>query len=108
MLRSAWRNTVTLDGVRFEPELCRALLRGYFSVAKSFLTKNDSEFIYDSIRLIAYELGVRFFSDYLEGNVYFKVKDREQNLRRALVQFRMTESIESQAQALLAIIRDAK
>ena len=96
------------DEVRFEPELCQALLRGYFSVAKRFLTKNDSEFIYDSIRLIAYELGVRFFSDYLEGDVYFKVKDREQNLRRALVQFRLTESIESQAKALLAIIRDAK
>jgi hypothetical protein len=96
------------DEVRFEPDLCQALLRGYFSVAKSFLTKNDSDFIYDSIRLIAYELGVRFFSDYLEGDVYFKVKDREQNLRRALVQFRLTESVESQAKALLAIIRDAK
>ena len=94
--------------VRFEPELCRALLRGYFSVAKNFLTENDFEFIYDSIRLIAYELGVRFFSDYLEGDVYFKVKDREQNLRRALVQFRLVESIESQAGDLRAVIRDAK
>jgi Ser/Thr protein kinase RdoA (MazF antagonist) len=98
----------TPDGVRFEPELCRALLRGYFSVAGGFLTKYDYEFIYDSIRLVAYELGVRFFADYLEGDVYFKVKDREHNLRRALVQFRLVESIESQAQALRAIIREAK
>ncbi len=94
--------------MRFEPELCRALLRGYFSVAKGFLTRHDYEFIYDSIRLVAYELGVRFFSDYLEGDVYFKVKDREHNLRRALVQFRLVESIESQAQALRAIISEAK
>jgi len=98
----------TPDKVRFEPELCRAVLRGYFSVAKGFLTENDFEFIYDSIRLIAYELGVRFFSDYLDGDVYFKVKDREQNLRRALVQFRLVESIESQAGDLRAIIREAK
>ena len=96
------------DEVRFEPELCRALLRGYFSVARGFLTENDFEFIYDSIRLIAYELGVRFFSDYLEGDVYFKVKDREQNLRRALIQFRLVESIESQAGDLRAVIREAK
>ena len=95
------------DEVRFEPELCRALLRGYVSMAKGFLTGNDFEFIYDSIRLIAYELGVRFFTDYLEGDVYFKVRDRLQNLRRALVQFRLAESIESQAQALRAIIREA-
>ncbi len=96
------------DEVRFEPELCRALLRGYFSVAKGFLTEYDREFIYDSIRLLAYELGVRFFCDYLEGDVYFKARDRRQNLRRALVQFRLVESIESQAQALRAIIRETK
>ncbi|MFZ0944476.1 MAG: phosphotransferase [Syntrophobacteraceae bacterium] len=96
------------DEVRFEPELCQALLRGYFSVAKGFLTEYDREFIYDSIRLLAYELGMRFFCDYLEGNVYFKASDSQQNLRRALVQFRLVESIESQAQALRAIIREAK
>jgi len=95
------------DEVRFESELCQALLRGYFSVAKGFLTEYEREFIYDSIRLLAYELGVRFFCDYLEGDVYFKVRDRQQNLRRALVQFRLVESIESQAQALRAIIREA-
>jgi hypothetical protein len=96
------------DEVRFEPELCQAMLRGYFSVAKGFLTEFDREFIYDSIRLLAYELGVRFFCDYLEGDVYFKARDRQQNLRRALVQFRLTESIESQAGVLRAIIREAK
>ncbi len=93
------------DRVRFEPELCQAVLKGYFSVAKGFLTRYEHEFIYDSIRLIAYELGVRFFTDYLEGDVYFKVKDRGHNLRRALVQFRLTESIESLELALRAIIR---
>ncbi len=98
----------TPEEVRFEPGLCQALLRGYFSAAKSFLTEHDREFIYDSIRLLAFELGMRFFTDYLEGDVYFKVKDRRHNLRRALVQFRLTESIESQAKALRAIISEAK
>lgn len=97
-----------LEEVRFDPELCRALLRGYFSSAKSFLTEQDRKFIYDSIRLIAFELGVRFFTDYLEGDIYFKVSDRRQNLRRALVQFRLTESIESQAKVLSTIIREAR
>jgi Ser/Thr protein kinase RdoA (MazF antagonist) len=94
------------DLVRFEPELCRALLQGYFSVAKTFLTQSDCDFIYDSIRLITYELGVRFFTDYLEGDVYFKVKDRKHNLRRALAQFRLAASIESQEKTLRAIIHE--
>ncbi len=94
------------ETVRFEPELCRAILRGYLSRAGGFLTGTDYEYLYDAIRLIAFELGLRFFTDYLEGNVYFKVRDREQNLLRALVQFRLTESVESQEKTIRAIIRD--
>ncbi len=96
-----------LEEVHFEPELCRALLKGYFSAAENFLSEHEREFIYDSVRLIAFELGMRFFTDYLEGDVYFKVTDRRQNLRRALVQFRLTESIESQAKSLRSIIKES-
>ena len=97
------------EEVRFEPELCQALLKGYFLArGKDLCGEYEFEFIYDSIRLLAYELGLRFFTDYLEGDVYFKVSERRQNLRRALTQFRLTESIESQAGALRSIIRGAK
>lgn len=94
------------EQVRFEPEICRAVLKGYFSATKGFLSETERKLIYDSIRLLAFELGLRFFTDYLEGDVYFKVKDRGHNLRRALVQFRLCESIELQAEALRAIIRE--
>ena len=60
--------------------------------------------MYDAIRLIAFELGLRFFTDYLAGNVYFKVKYPEHNLARALVQFKLTESIEIQENAIRIII----
>jgi hypothetical protein len=92
--------------VRFEPDLCRAILLGYFSTAKDFFTEGDRAYLYDAIRLIAFELALRFFTDYLEGNVYFKVNHPEHNLLRALVQFKLTESIESQAGAIRAIIGD--
>ena len=62
----------------------------------------------DAIRLIAFELGLRFFTDHLEGNVYFKAKHQKHNLARALVQFKLTESIESQASTIQAIIRDMR
>ncbi|MDP3182091.1 MAG: phosphotransferase [Desulfobaccales bacterium] len=94
------------ETVRFEPELGRAILQGYLLLARDFLTADDYEYLYDAIRVIAFELGLRFFTDYLEGNVYFKAKHPEHNLVRALVQFKLTESIESQERALRAIIRD--
>ena len=56
------------------------------------------------MRLIAFELGLRFFTDHLEGNVYFKVRHPEHNLARALVQFKLTESIESERERILAIV----
>jgi Ser/Thr protein kinase RdoA (MazF antagonist) len=96
------------EAVRFIPDLCQAILRGYLPMARDFLTESDYEYLYDAIRLIAFELGLRFFTDYLEGNVYFKVKHREHNLARALVQFKLTESIESQEGKIRAIIQDMR
>ncbi|MGC9393555.1 MAG: phosphotransferase enzyme family protein [Anaerolineae bacterium] len=96
--------TEAFDAVRFETDLCQTILEGYLAEARHFMTGKDYDYIYDAMRLIAFELGLRFFTDYLEGNVYFKTKDAEHNLRRALVQFRLTESIEAQAGAIRAIV----
>ncbi len=90
--------------VRFDTDLCRAILQGYFSWAGNFLTPDDYAYLYDAIRLLAFELGLRFFTDYLAGNVYFRARHPEHNLARALVQFKLAESIESQEAAISAII----
>lgn len=101
----AGEETQQWESVYFEPDLCEGILQGYLSVAKAFLTEHDYIYIYDAIRLIAFELGLRFFADYLAGNVYFKVKYPEHNLARALVQFKLTESIESQEKTIRTIIQ---
>ncbi len=105
---SLGEETERWEMVRFDPELCRAILHGYLSLAREFLTENDYEYLYDAIRLIAFELGLRFFTDYLAGNVYFKARHPKHNLARALVQFKLTESIESQATAIRAIIQEIR
>lgn len=94
------------EAVRFEPDLCRAILEGYLSLARRFLTPQDFDYLTASVRLIAFELGLRFLTDYLEGNVYFRARTPEHNLTRALVQFKLCESIERQAPAIDAIIRE--
>lgn len=104
---SLGEETQQWQAVRFETELAQAILQGYVLQAKDFLTENDYEYIYDSIRLLAFELGLRFFTDYLMGNVHFaKVKYEEHNLFRALVQFQLTHSIEAQQSAICAMVRD--
>ncbi|MCL6754479.1 phosphotransferase [Nostoc sp. CCCryo 231-06] len=104
----AGEETENWESVYFDTDLCQGILQGYLSVANAFLTENDYAYIYDAIRLIAFELGLRFFADYLAGNVYFKVKHPEHNLARAIVQFKLTESIESQETQIRKIIKDMK
>ena len=94
--------------VTFDPKLAEAMLSGYLKIAQDFLTEDDYQYIYDSIRLLAFELGLRFFTDYLAGNVYFKVSHDEHNLARALVQFKLTESIEQQEVIIKQIITNLR
>ncbi len=100
--------TADWQAVHFEPELGQAMLQGYLDSAQDFLTDNDYKYLYDSLRLLAFELGLRFFTDYLNGSIYFKTKYPEHNLLRALVQFRLAESIESQERTIGNIISDMR
>jgi Phosphotransferase enzyme family len=96
------------EQVYFDVQMCRSILQGYLSQASGFLTDYDYEYLFDGIRLIAFELGLRFFTDYLAGNVYFKVKYPNHNLDRALVQFKLTESIEAQEKSIRTMIEDLR
>ena len=94
--------------VQFDLEFCQAILEGYIGEAHRFLGPADYDHLFDAIRLIAFELGLRFFSDHLAGDHYFKTDRPGHNLQRALVQFRLTESIESQEHAIRAIVQQLR
>ncbi len=85
-------------GMRFE--MYEALYRGFLSSAGSFLTEAERENLPFSGKLITFEIAIRFLTDYLEGDVYFKVKRPEHNLERCRNQLRMVESIEEQSKRM--------
>lgn len=90
--------------VIFATVLFRAVLEGYFRAGHKFLGENEKALIVDSVLTITVELAVRFLTDYLRGNVYFKISHEGQNLDRALVQFQLAESIASQEKELRRIV----
>jgi Ser/Thr protein kinase RdoA (MazF antagonist) len=100
--------TTDLEAVNFDVDLCRDLLRGYLPAASAFLTEADYDHLHVAIRLISFELGLRFFTDHLAGNVYFRTERPDHNLQRALVQFRLTESIEAQERSILTVIDELR
>ncbi|MGC4047843.1 MAG: aminoglycoside phosphotransferase family protein [Armatimonas sp.] len=92
--------------VTFDLDLCQELLRGYLSEA-TFLTDAEREHLFNAVRLIPFELGLRFFTDHLNGNVYFTASHATHNLERALVQFQLAASVEAQEAAIRQIINEA-
>jgi len=86
-----------IDSVNFDRDICQAILQGYLQTAAAHLTTQDLNLVYDCIRLLPFELGLRFITDHLQGDAYFKVKSHGDNLYRAKVQFRLMQSIEQQA-----------
>lgn len=104
----AGEETNNLNEVNFNIDICRLFLEGYFSEAKIFLTDKDYEFIYDAVRIISFELGLRFFTDFLEKNRYFRVRNAEQNLMKSIIQFKLSESIEANKPSIIKMIAEMR
>lgn len=71
-----------------------AFTNGYLSEAKGFLLETERKSLMDGVLLLPYMQGVRFLTDYLDGNKYFKTNYQKHNLDRALNQFKMVELLE--------------
>lgn len=81
-----------------------ALLKGYLSSAKEFLTEKEIGLLAFSGKLLTMECGTRFLTDYLKGDVYFKVHRDGHNLDRTRSQMALAESIEAQMPAMEALV----
>jgi len=95
-------STVGLDLSLFE-----AIARGYLLEAGSFLTKKEIEILPASVKVITFELGLRFLADYLRGDTYFRIRYSDHNLHRARVQFKLLRSIEKAEDAIIVIVKKA-
>jgi len=96
--------TEDVEAVHFDLELAAAILEGYLAAAGNLLSRTELGYVADAARLISFELGLRFFTDHLAGNTYFRAEHPEHNLQRAMVQFRLTASIEAQEGALRGLV----
>jgi Ser/Thr protein kinase RdoA (MazF antagonist) len=93
-----------LDRVRLELPLFEAVARGYFSAAGSLLTTEERRMLVLAGKLITFETGIRFLTDHLNGDTYFKIARPGHNLDRCRTQFRLVASIEQQEAALNRIV----
>jgi Ser/Thr protein kinase RdoA (MazF antagonist) len=93
-----------LSKVTMQFSMFEALVRGYLASTGSFLTKEEKELLVFSAKLSTFEQGIRFLTDYLAGDVYYKVRRDEHNLDRCRTQLKLLESIELQEERMDRLI----
>ena len=85
-----------LSRVSMQFPMFEALVRGYLASVGGFLTKAERHYLAFSGKLITFEQGIRSLTDYLAGDLYYKVSREGHNLDRCRTQFKLLESIEQQ------------
>lgn len=97
--------TTTSPTMEDEPDVAKvavqmpmfeALARGYIEATRGFLTPREREFLAFAGKLISFTIGLRFLTDYLLGDTYFRVHRPDHNLARARTQFQLVRSIAQQ------------
>ncbi|MDR2919425.1 MAG: aminoglycoside phosphotransferase family protein [Tannerella sp.] len=89
-----------LDNVNVNMDIFKAYTRGYMETAKSFLTPLEISMLPYGGRLLTYMQTVRFLTDYINGDTYYKTHKPKHNLIRTKAQFKLLQSLEAHAEEM--------
>ena len=93
-----------LSKVNFDIELYEVYTRGFLEGAQGVLTPAELEYLPWGARLMTLECGIRFLTDYLDGDHYFHIHYPEQNLDRCRTQFKLVKDMEEQFADMAAVV----
>lgn len=94
-----------LDNVGIDIDIFEAYTRGYLKNA-AFLTETELENLAFGALLLSYMQTVRFFTDYLNGDTYYKIQHKEHNMQRTKAQFKLLQSQEENFAKMKEIVRN--
>jgi Ser/Thr protein kinase RdoA (MazF antagonist) len=94
-----------LSKVNMDIKLFKAYAEGYLSETVGTLNDVEKDYLAFAPRLITYTIAVRFLTDYIDGDNYFKIHHKLHNLQRARAQLKLVLSMEEQYEEMRAIIR---
>ena len=97
-----------LDKVRLDLDLYRAFAEGFLGECGKLITEAEHESLLYGAYLMTYTIGVRFLTDYLAGDVYFRTAYPKHNLVRARTQFKLVAEIERHWNELEAIMESLR
>lgn len=93
-----------LSKVTLSLPLYEAYTKGYLETAGQALTPLEKELLPQGARVITLECGIRFLTDHLEGDTYFKIDKENHNLHRCRTQFKLVQEMEQNMPELQRIV----
>ncbi|HKJ41642.1 MAG TPA: aminoglycoside phosphotransferase family protein [Sunxiuqinia sp.] len=105
IVNTAAEDEKDLDKIGVNMQLFEAFARGFLQEAVDDLTPDEIESLAYGSLLLPYMIGVRFLTDYLDGDNYFKIHFPGHNLQRARAQFQLTKKLEEQFPRMQTIIK---
>ncbi len=88
------RSAMKLAPVNEHMDLFKVLVIGYLTSMRMVLSSDEIELLHFSPVVVTFELGIRYLTDYLLGDIYFKTTHPEQNLEKCRLQFQLVKAIE--------------
>ncbi len=104
---TAAEDEVDLNKVWFDERAFEAFAKGYLSEMREALTEDELALLPLSAKLMTYECGIRFLTDYLNGDTYFKIHREHHNLDRARNQFKLVADIAEKEPRLAQMVQEA-
>lgn len=99
-------DTENIDAIAIDEERFAAVVAGYSEVLRDTLTRPEQERMVYAAFLMTYELALRFFTDYLQNDIYFSTSNPQHNLHRTKAQIRLAECFLERRHSLEAIARN--
>ncbi len=106
IINTAAEDEKDLKKINLNIPLFKSFTEGYLDEAISFLTPEEISSLIKGVMLLPYMQGVRFLTDYLQGDIYFKTSTRHHNLERARAQFQLLRKLEEHQILLEGIIAE--
>ncbi len=104
IINSVAEDEADLNRIKLNIPLFTAYTAGYFEEAHSFLTPEEAESLIEGVLLLPYMQAVRFLTDFLEGDHYYKIHHADHNLQRTRAQLKLVERLEVHEPELRAIV----
>lgn len=94
-----------LSKVGISLEMFKAYTQGYLSERKATLCNSELDHLAFSARYITFEQVLRFLMDYIDGDVYYKIKSPDHNLVRTHAQYKLLQSMEENYEEMVRIVK---